>query len=152
MPVYQAFAQHAPLRRCSLSKPNPFGWQTLRSLPHYCVRCALFEAYLAQFPAFLRKDPLVRARPCAVCLFFEQGIPASRRGGFFQGAGGWRLSNFSPPALQGANRLCCGTRSFSRFAPNLLRQSSHSIDQRFFPFRAAGVFSRHGQPRSAISS
>ena len=30
------------------------------------------------------------------------------------------------PALQGLNRLCCGTRSLSRFAPNLLSQSSHS--------------------------
>ena len=30
------------------------------------------------------------------------------------------------PARKGLNRLCCGTRSLSRFAPNLLRQSSHS--------------------------
>ena len=29
------------------------------------------------------------------------------------------------PARKGLNRLCCGTRSLSRFAPNLLRQSSH---------------------------
>ena len=30
------------------------------------------------------------------------------------------------PAPRGHHRLCCGTRSLSRSAPNLLRQSSHS--------------------------
>lgn len=53
-----------------------------------------------------------------------------------------RLSSFRNPDLQGLQRLCCGTRRHSRSAPNRLKQSSHS----------ARVFTRHGRPRSAISS
>ena len=39
---------------------------------------------------------------------------------------GARLSDFSPPSLQGQKRLCCGTRPFGRTASNGLRPSSHS--------------------------
>ena len=48
-----------------------------------------------------------------------------------------RGSNGRKPAFTAKNRLCCGTRTFSRFAPDGLRQSSH-WNRRFFAVKTAG--------------